>query len=107
MTHNQRAFVIAFLISFVPQLAIWISYLLFGVDSSGRETTFQSIILWVYSPVVALIQRFRDITGWYSWLGYGVQLFVGPLVGAITYSVLFAFAAQMVRRGRGSGPSAV
>ena len=107
MTRSQRAFVIAFLISFVPQLAIWISYLLFGVDSSGRETTFQSIILWFYWPVVALIQQFRDIIGWWTWFSFGIELFFGPLVGAITYSVLFAFAAQMVRRGRGSGPSAV
>ena len=89
MSRAQRTFTIAFLAAFVPQLIVWAVYFL-GFSDSGSETTFQKNVLWFYWPIVFPIERLQDAIGWSSWVGFGLRIFFGPLIGALVYSLLIA-----------------
>jgi len=94
-----RTFAAAFLAALAPQLVVWALYFL-SFDDSGGETTFQESVLWFYWPVVFPIEQLQFATGWRTWVSFGLQLFFGPLVGALVYSALVAYAAYVVRRRR-------
>ena len=102
----RRSFTTTFVIALVPQAVIWILYWFFGIDSSGRETTFQRNLLWFYWPVVFLIDQFQYAIGWQTWVSLGIQVIFGPLIRALIYSALFAYAVHTLRRGRGGKRSA-
>jgi len=97
MSRAQRTFTIAFLIAFVPQLIVWALYFLSFSDSGG-ETTFQKNVLWLYWPVVFPIEQLQYATGWRTWVSFGLQLFFGPLIGALVYSALIAYTVRVVLR---------
>jgi hypothetical protein len=95
MTRNQRTFATALAVSLGPQLAIWVAYWFFGFDRSGGETTFQSIVLWIYWPVLQLMQALFEARTWWQ---LGFLIGIGPLIGAVAYSVVIAVAAVLLRR---------
>jgi hypothetical protein len=98
MTRSRRRFTTGFLASLAVQFAIWLLYWLFGIDSSGGETTFQKVVHWFYWPVLALIEAFQYGVGWRTWFSLGFLLVFGPLIGAVIYSAVFAFAVHIFRR---------
>jgi hypothetical protein len=95
MTRNQRTFAIALAVSIGPQLAIWVAYWFFGFDRSGGETTFQKIVLWIYWPVLQSMQALIEPRTWWQ---LGFLIGIGPLIGAVVYSVVIAVAAVLLRR---------
>lgn len=97
MSRAQRTFTIAFLVAFVPQLIVWAVYFLSFSDSGG-ETTLQKDVLWFYRPVVFPIEQLQYAIGWRTWVSFGLEIFFGPLIGALVYSALVAGALCVVLR---------
>ena len=95
MTRNQRTFTTALAVSLAPQLAIWVVYWFFGIDQSGGETTFQKIVLWFYWPVLQAMQALFEVRTWWQ---LGFLIGIGPLIGAVAYSVGVAIVAVLLRR---------
>jgi len=93
----SRTFAAVFLVALAPQLIVWALYL-FTFSDSGEETAFQENVLWYYSPVVFPIEQLEYATGWRTWVSFGLQLFFGPLLGALVYSALIAYAVCVVLR---------
>ncbi|HEY7240850.1 MAG TPA: hypothetical protein VH600_16870 [Burkholderiales bacterium] len=96
MAHSRRTFSVAFAIALAAQLALWILYWFFGLDSSGRETTFQRVLLGLYWPVLRILEFAMEPLTWWR-LGFLISF--GPLIGAAIYSLGIGIATIFLRKG--------
>src|SRR5262245_51153098 len=99
----RQPFIRVFFSAVAVQFIIWIFYFLFGIDSHGGEPTFQKIILWVYRPVIFVVESMQVVLGMRTWAGLGFIIVFGPLIGAMVYSAVLAFVIVILRRGSDSG----
>jgi hypothetical protein len=105
MAGSRYTFRTAFLVALLPQFLLWLLYVLLLILAD--ESVFHRLVLWFYSPVVSLIEQLQFASGWRTWVSFGIQVLLGPLLGAFVYPLAIGLAVHIWRtRGNNERPAA-
>ena len=96
------AFKRLFLYALLPQVAVCVLILAFGL---GSNTFFFNLLAIIYAPVVFALMPLVKFA--HSWAAIGLFTFAFPLIGAALYSWLFAVIVTRLGRRRVADTGAV
>jgi len=92
MATQRQATLKAFGWSLAIQGVVYLLYLLFGVDRSGSGTMFQNYYFFFYFPIMLICLWFQSTFAVGGWGSVWFLIYIAPVLGALSYSSLYASA---------------